>query len=270
MDRVQLISRLASREPTFALGVRASRTTDVVRWAKAAGYHCIWIDMEHSTIPVDTVSQLCGCALDNGLMSWVRVPERDYGIVNRVLDGGALGVIVPRIESVKEARDAVMACRFAPLGQRSQLSTLPVVSFETLHARELSERVNNATALKVLIESRAGVDAVDQIAGVEGIDILAVGCNDLCADLGRPGELSCRELLDACRHVIAAARRNGKIAVIGGMPEGEVLDSLLADGAAPFLFAGMDSDLFLSALRQRIDSSKRWYSNSSSQQHGLA
>jgi hypothetical protein len=76
--------------------------------------------------------------------------------------------------------------------------------------------------------------------------------------------------LDACRHVIAAARRNGKIAVIGGMPEGEVLDSLLADGAAPFLFAGMDGDLFLSALHQRIDSSKRWYSNPSSQQHGPA
>jgi len=58
----------------------------VVRWAKATGYDTIWIDMEHSTLPVDTVAQLCSCAVDLGLTPWVRVPERDYRTINRVLD----------------------------------------------------------------------------------------------------------------------------------------------------------------------------------------
>ena len=90
MNGAELVERLRARHKIIALGIRAARTTDAVRWAKAAGYDTIWVDMEHSSLPVDTVSQLCSCAVDLGLMPWVRVPERDYGTINRVLDGGAL------------------------------------------------------------------------------------------------------------------------------------------------------------------------------------
>ena len=86
MNGAELVERLRARHKIIALGIRAARTTDAVRWAKAAGYDTIWVDMEHSSLPVDTVSQLCSCAVDIGLMPWVRVPERDYGTINRVLD----------------------------------------------------------------------------------------------------------------------------------------------------------------------------------------
>ena len=256
MNGIELTERLRAGEPVYALGIRASRTTDVIRWAKVAGYHTVWIDMEHSTLPVDTVAQMCGCALDIGLSPWVRVPERDYGTINRVLDGGALGIIVPRIETADEAHDAVTATRFPPFGQRSQLATLPYVNFEKLPARELNQRLNNATAVEVLIESRAGVDAADAIAAVPGVDVIGVGCNDLSADLGHAGESTHPEVVDACRRVIAAAHRHGKIALVGGMPDGEALTTLRREGAVRYIFAGIDTDLFLGALRQRIDSSR--------------
>jgi 2-keto-3-deoxy-L-rhamnonate aldolase RhmA len=256
MNGIELTERLRAGLPVYALGIRASRTTDVVRWAKATGYDTIWIDMEHSTLPVDTVAQLCSCAVDLGLTPWVRVPERDYGTINRVLDGGALGIIVARVETAAQARDVVTATRFPPLGQRSQLATLPYVNFEKLHARELNQTLNDATAIKVLIESRAGVEAADAIAAVEGVDILAVGCNDLSADLGHTGESTHPEVVEACRRVIAAARRCGKVAIVGGMPDSDALTSLRNEGAAPFIFAGIDTDLFLNALRQRIESSR--------------
>jgi hypothetical protein len=163
MNGIELTERLRAGLPVYALGIRASRTTDVVRWAKATGYDTIWIDMKHSTLPVDTVAQLCSCAVDLGLTPWVRVHERDYRTINRVLDGGALGIIIARVETAAQARDVITATRFPPQGQRSQLATLPYVNFETLHARELDQTLNNATAIKVLIESRAGVEAADAI-----------------------------------------------------------------------------------------------------------
>ena len=64
MNGAELVERLRERHKIIALGIRASRTTDVVRWAKAAGYDTIWIDMEHSSLPVDTVAQLAACAVD--------------------------------------------------------------------------------------------------------------------------------------------------------------------------------------------------------------
>lgn len=256
MNGGQLVERLRAGQPVLALGMRASRTTDSVRWAKAAGYDTIWVDMEHSTLPVDTVSQLCSCAVDLGLMPWVRVPERDYGMINRVLDGGALGIIVARIESADEARTAVVATRFPPLGQRSQLATLPYVNFERLPARELNRRIDSATAVQVLIESRAGVDAADEIAAVEGVDVLGVGCNDLSADMGLTGESSHPDVVAACHRVIEAARRHGKVAIVGGMPECAALDGLRRAGAAPFVFAGTDTELFLNALRQRVEQAR--------------
>jgi len=160
------------------------------------------------------------------------------------------------VETAAQARDVVTATRFPPLGQRSQLATLPYVNFEKLHARELNQTLNDATAIKVLIESRAGVEAADAIAAVDGVDILAVGCNDLSADLGHTGESTHPEVVEACRSVIAAARRCGKVAIVGGMPDSDALTSLREEGAAPFIFAGIDTDLFLNALRQRIESSR--------------
>ncbi|WP_206957856.1 HpcH/HpaI aldolase family protein [Trinickia acidisoli] len=256
MNGAELVERLRGGQPVMALGIRASRTTDAVRWAKAAGYDTIWIDMEHSTLPVDTVSQLCSCAVDLGLMPWVRVPERDYGTINRVLDGGALGIIIARVESAEQARHAVTATRFPPLGQRSQLATLAYLDFAKLHARELNVRIDRATALEVLIESRAGVEAAEAIAAVEGVDVLALGCNDLSADMGHTGESAHPDVVAACRRVIDAARRHGKVAIVGGMPECEALDGLRRDGAAPFVFAGIDTDVFLNALRQRVEQAR--------------
>ena len=256
MNGAELVERLRERRKVIALGIRAARTSDTVRWAKAAGYDTIWIDMEHSSLPVDTVAQLAACAVDLGLMPWVRVPERDYGTISRVLDGGALGIIVPRVETAQQARDAVIATRFPPLGQRSQLATLPYVNYEKLPAAEMNRRLNEATVLKVLIESRAGVEAVDAIAAVDGVDVLALGCNDRSADMGHTGESAHPDVVAACRRVIDAAQRHGKVAIVGGMPECEALNDLRREGAAPFIFGGIDSDVFLAALRERADQAR--------------
>lgn len=246
-----LLERLRASRPVLALGVRASRSPDLVRWARAAGYDALWVDLEHSGISLDATAQLCATALDLGMTPWVRVPEEDFGIIGRVLDGGAMGIIAPRVETVAQAQRYLTACRFAPRGQRSQIATLVQVGFRRLPVEEMNTLVDAAVAVKMLIESRLGVENAEAIAALPGVDILAVGANDLSADLGHPGDPGHAEVIQACHRVIAAARAHGKLAVIGGLGDPARLAELHRAGAAPYLFAGIDSDLFLGALEGR-------------------
>src|ERR1700704_2416789 len=85
----------------------------------------ILIDLEHSTLSLDDAARMCGTAHDLGMTPFVRVPEREYGAIGRLLDGGAQAIVAPRIDTVAEAELVSRACRFAPRGQRSQLATVP-------------------------------------------------------------------------------------------------------------------------------------------------
>ena len=111
------MERLAQGLPVAVLGVRCSRTAEIARIARSTGHQAIWVDMEHSTMPVDTAAMICASALDLGLVPFIRRCQRGIsGSLDGYLDGGALGIIAPRIETVEQARDLVAACKFPPLG----------------------------------------------------------------------------------------------------------------------------------------------------------
>jgi len=246
-----VVARLAAGEPVVQLGIRNARTPEIVRMASGAGYDLVWIDLEHSSMSVDCAAQLAAATTDLGMISWVRVPEREYGVIGRLLDCGANGIISPKIETADEARDAVAACRFPPLGQRSAIGLLPQYGYVKMPAAELARRANDDVVLQVLIESRKGVDNIDAIAAVAGVDILGIGTNDLTADFGCPGEVRRPDVMDACRAVAEAARRHGKLAVIGGVADAGHWRELLDMGFAPLVFAGIDTDVIAAALDQR-------------------
>src|SRR5580704_19491006 len=117
--RNAMLQRLAHGEPLLSLGIRNARTAEIVRMAKTAGFGVVWIDLEHSSISIDCAVQIMASAADLGLEAWVRVPEKDYGVIGRLLDGGATGIIMPRVESAEEAARVVTAARFPPRGQRT-------------------------------------------------------------------------------------------------------------------------------------------------------
>ena len=246
-----VLRRLASGEPLLSLGLRNARTAEIVRIAKTAGFDIIWIDLEHSSISIDCAVQISASAADLGLESWVRVPEREYGVIGRLLDGGATGIIAPRVETADEARQVVNAARFPPRGYRSQIAHLPQVGYRKLAPSELMAAADRATTVHILIESAKGVANADSIAAIDGVDILHVGMNDLSVDMGHIGGLWHPEMLDACQHVIGAARRNGKLSAVGGASDPELCKSMLDAGAAPILFAAIDTDVIATGLNQR-------------------
>lgn len=246
-----LLQRLAEGLPVTALGIRSARTPEIARLAQASGHDLVWVDLEHSSMPIDVAAQICCCAQDLGLVSLVRVPERDYGVIGRLLDGGAMGIIAPRIESAEQAADVVAACRFPPLGHRSAIAQLPGIGYRRMPAAALNEHFNRHTLVKLLIESPAGIAHLPQIAAMPGVDLIGIGANDLSAELGVPGEYRHPLMREALDSALDACQRAGKPLAIGGIGDAAHVAELLSRGAAPFLMTGIDTEMMLASATER-------------------
>jgi 4-hydroxy-2-oxoheptanedioate aldolase len=246
------VERLTQGIPVAALGVRSSRTPDIARIARSSGHHAIWVDLEHSTMPIDTAALICAAALDLGLAPFVRIPEREYGVIGRLLDGGVLGIIAPRVETAQEAQDIVAACRFPPFGHRSAVATLAHLDFQRMPAQEFNATLNQATVVKILLESPRGIENAEAIAALPGVDIVGIGTNDLTAEMGVEGQFRHPAVRKAHESAIAACRRAQKPLAIGGIGDAAYAAELIRLGAAPFMFTGIDTDILLAAARDRV------------------
>lgn len=237
------LERLREGLPTLMLGIRGSRTTEIVRMAHATGHHAILVDLEHSTMSTDVAAQLCSAADSLGMTPLVRVPEREYGMIGRLLDGGAHGIVAPRIETVEEAAQVARACRFPPRGQRSQIAQVPQYGMRPVPARELNPALDAAAVVQILIETPLGISRLDDIAQVDGVDMIAIGVNDLTAELGVPGGYDDPRVLEAITIAAAACRTHGKFLVVGGMPTAGLA------GVCPLRITGFDSALLFQAIK---------------------
>jgi 4-hydroxy-2-oxoheptanedioate aldolase len=246
-----LLARLTDGKPVTAFGVRSARTPEIARLAKASGHDLVWVDLEHSSMPIDAAVQICCCAHDLGMVSLVRVPERDYGVVGRLLDGGAMGIIAPRIETAQQAADVVAACRFPPWGHRSAIAQLPTLHYQRLPAPQLNAASNRGTLVKLLIESPLGITNLPAILAVPGVDLIGIGANDLSAELGVPGEYRHPLMRAALEAALAACRHAGKPLAIGGIGDAAHAAELIAQGAAPFMMTGIDTEMLLSVATER-------------------
>ena len=179
-----VLHRLGQGLPVAMLGVRMARSPEIARLAKASGNHALWIDLEHSTMSLDTAAQICATANDIGVVPLVRIPEHARALIGPLLDGGAMGIIAPRVETVQQARELVSDCRFPPHGHRSSIGMLACFGYRRMPPPTLLQAANRATLVEVLVESAAGIANIEAIACVEGVDLISVGVNDLSAELG--------------------------------------------------------------------------------------
>ncbi|WP_328609186.1 aldolase/citrate lyase family protein [Amycolatopsis sp. NBC_00345] len=245
------LDRLTAGELTLMLALRGARTGETVLVAASTGHHCVMVDLEHSTMSVDTAAELCRTAALAGLMDFVRVPEREYGMIGRLLDGGANGIIAPRIETAEQARDVARACRFPPRGQRSQTAMTPQSGMRPVPARELNRDLDARVVVQILVETPAGVAHAAEIAAVEGVDLIAFGANDFTAELGVPGQYRDPRVPDAVATLAEACRRHGKLLMVGGIGDPGLQRELMALGACPLVMTGNDHGLLHEAASRR-------------------
>ena len=116
--------KLARGEVVASMTVRLSRSIEIARIAKTAGFDMLYIDLEHSPLTMDATGQICMACLDIGIMPAVRVPANTPDYISRILDAGALGVIAPHVRSAAEAREVVKAAKLPPLGERSNTGAI--------------------------------------------------------------------------------------------------------------------------------------------------
>ncbi len=237
--------KLARGEVVSSMTVRLVRGVEIARIAKTAGFDSLYVDMEHSSFSLETTGQICMAALAAGVTPLVRVPG--VAAVSRVLDGGALGVIAPHIRSAAEARDYVTAAKFPPLGERSAAGPLPHLHYRSFPAGEADAALNTATLLMVQFESDEAVANADEIAAVEGVDMVMIGTNDLLADWGLPGQFEHPRVREAYAKTIAACRRHGKHVGVGGLATRPQLAAAFVRMGARYVSTGTDLGFLLAA-----------------------
>jgi 2-keto-3-deoxy-L-rhamnonate aldolase RhmA len=242
--------KLAAGGLALGIGLRQARHVDIATIAKTCGYDWLFVDMEHSSLDLDMASQLCMAGLHAGVTPFVRVPGPQHFHASRILDTGAMGIIVPHVESVAEARQAVDNCKYPPIGHRSYGGTVPQVSFTALGNVKHQEVVNEQTMVVVMVESPKAVDDIDAIAAVEGIDVLLIGTNDLSNEMGVPGDYTHPKIVHAYDAVCGAAKKHGITAAMGGIYDEELVKQYVAKGIRMIL-GGSDLSFLMKAASDR-------------------
>jgi 2-keto-3-deoxy-L-rhamnonate aldolase RhmA len=240
--------RLAKGEVAASMTVRMTRSIEIARLAATAGFDSLYIDLEHSALSLETTSQICVAALDVGIAAFVRVPQ--LALVQRVLDGGALGIIVPDVRNAEQARAAVRAAKYPPLGKRGFATALPQLRFRGVPTKTQYAVLNEATMVIPQFESAEAIDRAEEIFAVEGVDMALFGTNDLTADMGIPGEYEHAKVRDAYVRAIAAAKKHGKHVGVGGLAGRPKLTAEFVKMGARYVSTGTDLGFLLAAATE--------------------
>jgi len=226
-------------------------TPGIARIAAAAGADFLVFDMEHTGWSMETVRLLMATARAADLAPLVRVPATQGHLLSRPLDAGALGLMVPMVESAEQACEIVQAAKYPPLGRRGAAFGMAHDDYVSGDVVEVMRSANAEQLLIAQIETAAGVEHVEAIAAVEGIDVLWIGHFDLTNSLGIPAQFEHPVYQHAVERVLAAAKAEGKAAgfMVASPEEGA---ALLARGFRCLAYWG-DLWLYGQALRQGLD-----------------
>jgi 2-keto-3-deoxy-L-rhamnonate aldolase RhmA len=143
----------------------------------------------------------------------------------------------------------VEACRYPPVGHRSVMGTGPAFGYGAIPLGEVNNRLNEATLLILMLETPKGIANADAIAAVDGVDVLLIGSNDLCTEMGIPGQLRHARLREAFETTAAACKKHGKTLGIGGVRGDLELQTELVRLGGNFIVAGSDVTYFTAAAR---------------------
>lgn len=219
--------------------------------ASTAGYDYVCVDMQHGLASyTDTVAMLQAIGA-SATTPIVRVPWNDPGIIGRVLDAGALGVIIPMVNSAEEAARAVAASRYAPEGMRSFGPLTAMIR----HGFGYLGTANGQVACIPMIETVEAVERIDEILAVPGIDAVYVGPSDLSLTMGLPpsADHDDARFQDALATIVDACGRHG---VVPGVHASPALAEIRAKQGFRMITVGYDQTPVMTALRADLASSR--------------
>jgi 2-keto-3-deoxy-L-rhamnonate aldolase RhmA len=251
--RGDLRRRVQAGEPTVGVfvGLGAPAAAEIVA---RAGSDWAILDLEHGLGSVAELHAQLLAVQSTPTAAIVRVPSVERLRIDRALDMGADGVMLPQVRTVVEARDGVSWMRYPPAGVRGVALVTRGAGYGATDHPDLAGRVNESLLGVFQVESPEAVAAADELAEIDGVDVLFVGPADLSHAMGIPGQITHSEFTAALDRVIAACRRHGKAAGI-----------LLKDGASvaasrergfTFLGVGSDVSFVIGGARRELDAAR--------------
>ena len=196
-------------------------TTGIGRIAAEAGAEFVIYDMEHTGWSMETIRALMASSRAADLAPMVRIPATQYNLIARPLDVGAMGLMVPMVETAEQAQLIVDSAKYPPTGKRGAAFGVAHDDYTGGDIIAKMHEANENVLLIAQIETVKGVENVDEIAAVPGIDVLWIGHFDLTNSMGIPGQFTHPDYLQAAERVLEACNRHGKA---GGMMAGDVAD----------------------------------------------
>jgi 4-hydroxy-2-oxoheptanedioate aldolase len=251
--RNSLKEKLERGEQALSMIVRLVQSPEIALLAKSSGFDSLYVDLEHNTFSLETACRICTAAISVGIAPLVRVPGASPDYISRVLDGGALGVIVPHVTTAEDVRSVVELAKFAPVGKRSIGGPLPHLQFRKLPVRQMHQVMNDATMVVAMLETLEAVENMDEIAAVPGLDMMLVGTNDLCSEFGIPGEFDHEKVSEVYAAAIAATKRHGKHLGIGGLASRPDLIAKYVAMGARYVSTGSDLQFLQDAATARVN-----------------
>jgi 4-hydroxy-2-oxoheptanedioate aldolase len=174
------------------------------------GFDGFWIDVEHGGLTTHDIEIAATTGMAHGLDCFVRVPPTDYATVTRCFESGATGVMAAQIRSAEQAEEFIQWAKFAPRGRRGLNPLGYDGEFGSVPLAEFADRANRDTFVAIQIETAQAVEEVDEIAAIDGVDLLFVGPSDLSQAMGVIGDFTHERCIDAVDRIAAACRTHGK------------------------------------------------------------
>jgi 2-keto-3-deoxy-L-rhamnonate aldolase RhmA len=243
-------AKLARGEASYGIIVIEFFTPGLCQIAASAGLEFLIFDTEHSGIGIETIKQQIAYARGTGIVPMVRVAACERHLVTTMLDAGAMGIMVPMVESGEQARKLSSWCRYAPEGTRGL--AFGVSHDDCTEGDPLEKmRAENARTLVIpIIETVKGIENIEEILAVPGVDIAWLGDLDITASYGITNDFDAPAYKQARDRFLGAAKRHGKI--IGGVSMSSQTHQTVLDQGFCCLLVGNDVQVFKGGLKGRI------------------
>ncbi len=241
---------LAAGGTAFGCAIQSYRSTEIPRAFAAAGFDYVFIDMEHGGFDFETVQDMIDAASRAGITPIVRVGELLYSLVSRILDIGAQGIVLPRVEDPALLAEALAWMKYPPDGKRGFGILPPYIDYEPLPMREVIAHLNRNTLSIVQFETVPALERADELLSIDGLNIAMVGPADLSIALGVPGELDHPRMIAAIDRLIEQADR---YRVVPGIQTRTVEQAKFwAARGMRFVGAGGEHGMLLAAARSAV------------------
>lgn len=224
-------------------------STMVSEMIGVAGMDFVVYDQEHGPLTAETTLKLSTAAQNEDVAPIVRVRKNEESEIQRALDIGAAGVQVPQIETRADAEAAVEAARFDPVGSRG-LSQY-VRAGDYVGSETYTEDQNDETLLVIQVEGKRGVENIDEILGVDGIDVVFLGPYDLSQSLGIPGQVTDDRVEEMMQRVCEKASETET--VVGAFADDAEIANKWIDAGVQYLTLGVEVGLFTDHLADIVD-----------------